>query len=53
MKLLGDSSVAVVLETYIHVPDEDAKRANEEMNHMYKNMLSDVFNTEGKYRTAN
>lgn len=46
MKLLGDSSVSVVLETYTHVPDADAKRANEAMNHMYKNMLPGVFGTD-------
>lgn len=52
MRLLGDSSVSVVLETYTHVPDADAKRANEEMNRVYANMLPDVFETEGKNRAA-
>lgn len=48
MKLLGDSSVSVVLETYTHVPDADAKRANEEVNRVYAKMLPGVFGTEGE-----
>jgi integrase len=46
MRLLGDSSVSVVLETYTHVPDADAKRANEEMNRVYANMLPDVLDSD-------
>lgn len=43
MRLLGDSSATVVLNTYMHVPSADAKRANETINKMYDNMLPDVF----------
>ena len=51
MRLLGDSSMSVVLETYTHVPDEDAKRANEEMNKKYASMLPDGLISE--HTTAN
>ena len=33
--------MSVVLETYTHVSDEDAKRANEAMNKKYASMLPD------------
>lgn len=48
MRLLGDSSASVVLGIYTHVPDADAKRANEEMNQIYANMLPVMFDSNEK-----
>ena len=44
-KLMGDSTVDVILKVYAHVLDGDTMRASEEINRAYVNMLPNLFDS--------
>jgi site-specific recombinase XerD len=45
-KLMGDSTVDIILKVYTHVLDDDTKQAGEEINKAYVKMLPNLFETD-------